>query len=342
MLTYILSAAAAGLIVSVGIVAAAKRWAERRRFLDHPNERSLHVNPMPRGGGIGIVVPVCVAMSGLALMAPETRFAACWLTGVSLLMAGVGLIDDVRGLPAVTRLTVHVLAAGALGVALGAWPTLEWPGLLHVDLGGAAVPFTVLLLAGFTNAYNFMDGVDGIAGSQGVVSGLGWTAAGYAVQDPVLAVAGAVIATSSLGFLFFNWPPASVFMGDVGSSFLGFLLAALAVYASHRSAVTALAGILFVWPFVFDTAFTLFRRAGRRENLLIAHRSHLYQRLVLTGMSHRTVTLTYATLAAIGVAVGLCLVCKLATASAVGGVVIVGLAFALWRFVITRERARGD
>jgi len=339
MLSYILWAGGAGLISSVGLVAAARYWAQRSMLLDHPNERSLHVRPTPRGGGIGIVVPICFAIGSVGVMEPATKAAATWLASVGLLIATVGLVDDVRGLPAVTRLVAHV-SAGALVVAgIGVWRTFAWPGLLFVDLGWAAVPFTVLLVVGLTNAYNFMDGVDGIAGSQGFVAGFGWIGAGYALQDPLLVVAGAVIAMASFGFLLFNWSPASVFMGDVGSSFLGFLLAALAVFAAPRSPATATAGILFLWPFVFDTAFTFLRRVGRRENVLGAHRSHLYQRLVLTGVSHRTVALLYGALATVGVAVGNAVAREAAIASRAGALLIGALAAGLWLAVIWRERA---
>jgi UDP-N-acetylmuramyl pentapeptide phosphotransferase/UDP-N-acetylglucosamine-1-phosphate transferase len=294
---------------------------------------------MPRGAGIGIVVPVCFAIGAVALRVPEATSPAMWLVGGGLLMAMVGFVDDVRSLSAAIRLVAQIFAAGLMAVGMGAWQTIVWPGFFHVDLAWAAVPFTILLVAGFTNAYNFMDGVDGIAGSQAVVAGVGWLGAGYAIQDPLLAAAGAVIAAASLGFLFFNWPPASVFMGDVGSSFLGFLLSALAVHAASRSPTTAMAGMLFVWPFVFDTTFTFFRRARRRENLLSAHRSHLYQRLVLTGMSHRAVALLYGALAVIGVAVGHAVTREAWMPSMAGALLIGVLAAALWLLVVWRERS---
>jgi UDP-N-acetylmuramyl pentapeptide phosphotransferase/UDP-N-acetylglucosamine-1-phosphate transferase len=338
MLSEILWAGGAGLTASVGLVSAAQHWAQRKTILDQPNDRSLHVRPTPRGGGIGIVVPVCFATAGVGALVPEARAAGIWLAGVGLLVAAVGLVDDVRGLPAVTRLVAHVSAAALVLLGIGTWRTFVWPGLWSFSLGWAAVPFTFLVVVGLTNAYNFMDGVDGIAGSQGVVAGFGWIGAGYAIQDPLLAVVGAVIAMASLGFLFFNWSPASVFMGDVGSSFLGFLFAALAVYVATRLPATATAGILFVWPFVFDTAFTFLRRARRRENLLCAHRSHLYQRLVLTGVSHRTVALLYGALATVGVAVGNAVVREARLASIAGAMLIGALAVGLWLAVIWRER----
>ncbi|MGI8785224.1 MAG: glycosyltransferase family 4 protein [Acidobacteriota bacterium] len=284
-------------------------------------------------------MPICFAMGVVGVLVPETKDAATWLAGVGLLIAAVGLVDDVRGLPAVTRLVAHVSAGALLVAGIGTWHTFVWPGLWCVDLGWAAVPFTILLVVGLTNAYNFMDGVDGIAGTQGVVAGLGWIGAGYALQDPLLAVAGAAIGMASLGFLLFNWSPASVFMGDVGSSFLGFLLAALAVFVAPRSPTAATAGVLFVWPFVFDTAFTFLRRASRRENLLRAHRSHLYQRLVLTGVSHRTVALLYGGLGTVGVAVGNAVAREARPASIAGAFLIGALAAGLCLGVSWRERA---
>lgn len=339
MLTYVLWAGGAGFVASVALVAAARHWAARRMVLDRPNDRSLHLRPTPRGGGIGIVLPTCVAIAGVGALVPQASPAAAWLAGIGLMVAGVGIADDVSGLTAITRLVAHIVAGVLVVAGIGTWRTVVWPGLWSLELGWTAVPLTVLLIVGLTNAYNFMDGVDGIAGSQGVVAGFGWIGAGYVIQDPLVTVAGAVIALTSLGFLLFNWSPASVFMGDVGSSFLGFLLGALAVYVAPRSPSTATEGILFVWPFVFDTAFTVLRRASRRENLLCAHRSHLYQRLVLTGMSHAKVALLYAALATVGVAVGVTVAREARFASIAGALLIGALAVGLWLTVIGRERA---
>jgi UDP-N-acetylmuramyl pentapeptide phosphotransferase/UDP-N-acetylglucosamine-1-phosphate transferase len=195
-----------------------------------------------------------------------------------------------------------------------------------------------MLVVGLTNAYNFMDGSDGMAGAQGVVAGFGWIGVAYAMGDARLGVVGSVTATASLGFLFFNWSPASVFMGDVGSAFLGFELAALSIFVAQRSPAAATAGILFVWPFLFDTSLTLVLRACRREDLLCAHRSHLYQRLVLTGLSHRQVAVIYATLSCVGVLVGNAVAREAVVASILGGIVIAALAAALWLMVIQREK----
>jgi UDP-N-acetylmuramyl pentapeptide phosphotransferase/UDP-N-acetylglucosamine-1-phosphate transferase len=238
------------------------------------------------------------------------------------------------------RLVAHVVAAALVVAGIGTWQTLSWPGLAQFDLAWAAVPFTVFVVTGFVNAFNFMDGIDGIAGSQAVIAGIGWVGVGYAIQDPLVAATGAAIAGASLGFLRFNWSPASIFMGDVGSYFLGFLLMALPVYVAQQSPAAATAGMLFVWPFIFDAAFTFVRRAVRREHLLSAHRSHLYQRLVLTGVSHRTMTLVYAGLAAIGVGVGHAVLNGFESLSMAGALLIGGLAVALWLTTVRRERSR--
>ena len=333
-------ASLASLIASVAIVAAVRAWAPRLGLLDHPNQRSLHARATPRGGGIGIAVPVCVVIGIVALTAPEAASPAMWLLAGSALMAAVGLTDDIRGLSPVVRLVAHIVAAALVVVAIGTWHTVSWPGLAEFDLAWVALPFTVFVVTGFVNAFNFMDGIDGIAGSQAVIAGIGWVGLGYSIQDPVVAVTGAAITGASLGFLRFNWSPASIFMGDVGSYFLGFLLTALPVHVAQRSPAAAMAGVLFVWPFIFDATFTFIRRAVRRERLFSAHRSHLYQRLVLTGASHRTMTLVYAGLAVIGVAVGHAVANDFQSASVAGALLVGGLAFALWLTAVRRERSQ--
>jgi len=334
--------AAGSLVLSIGLVRATRRWAPRLSVLDHPNDRSLHTHPTPRGGGLGIVIPVCLALAGSAVFMPGVRATAGSLLAGGLLVAVVGLIDDVRGLPVLTRLAVHIVAAGLVVVGVGTWRTLAWSPLISLDLAHAAVPFTIVWIVSLTNAYNFMDGIDGIAGAQGLAAGLGWTAIGVMIDEGLLAIVGAVTASASLGFLFFNWSPSSVFMGDVGSSFLGFLLAALAVSPPSSSPEISTAGLLFVWPFAFDAGFTLLRRATRRENLLRAHRTHLYQRLVLAGMSHRTVALLYAGLAGAGVASGI----AVARGSGEWSLALAALlplqGGLLWVTVLIRERARAN
>jgi UDP-N-acetylmuramyl pentapeptide phosphotransferase/UDP-N-acetylglucosamine-1-phosphate transferase len=166
-----------------------------------------------------------------------------------------------------------------------------------------AVVLGVLWIVAFVNAFNFMDGIDGIAGAQALVAGLGWTALGAALGDGAVRALGIVIAGSAAGFLLLNWSPARIFMGDGGSSFLGYLLAGVPLAAQDTLGV-AVPAFFIVWPFLFDTAVTLVRRAARGENLMQAHRNHLYQRLTQSGWTHARVASLYGGLSAWGAVVG--------------------------------------
>ncbi len=262
---------------SAVLVRLIRGWAARY-LLDHPNERSSHVTPTPRGGGIAIVA--VTLLGSLFWMTPKFAVVA----GLALVIAVVSFIDDLRHLPAKLRLLIQF--AVAVPVALLFMPPL-W------------APVVAFWIAGLTNAYNFMDGIDGIAGGQAVVAGLAWALFGMATQQTLVAAAGLLIAGSSAGFLTQNWQPARIFMGDVGSAFLGFMFASLTVMA-WPNVKLVIAGVLVVWPFVADTAFTLIRRALRRERVLEAHRSHIYQRLNQRGLSHAAVAAIYVGLAAVG------------------------------------------
>lgn len=160
--------------------------------------------------------------------------------------------------------------------------------------------FIFLWVVWLTNAYNFMDGIDGIAGLQAVVAGVGWLAAGIVLQQETIWFYGGILAFSGFGFLIQNWQPAKIFMGDVGSAFLGYTFAVLPVLAVGRSEKTF--GQLFItaaallWLFIFDTVFTFCRRALDAEKVWKPHRTHIYQRLVARGFSHRRVAAVYAAL----------------------------------------------
>lgn len=290
--------AGAALIVSAAVVAVYRNWALRNRVLDRPNARSAHRVPIPRGGGVGIVAAV---MAGSAYrLAVGGGAPAPVLEGYLLaaaIVAGVSLADDLKGLPALLRLAAHVLA-GAIFL-VGA----RLSGLLREAPAGASLLWLLLLgiwIPAWANAFNFMDGIDGIAGLQGIIVGAGWAWLGL---PGCAAGMGGMLAGGCAGFLLFNWPPARIFMGDVGSAFVGFTVSALPILAalapgSRLPLDRSLAWTLALgWPFAFDTAVTLLRRWRRGENLLQSHASHLYQGLVKSGLSHRTVALLYAGLA---------------------------------------------
>ncbi|HYK87754.1 MAG TPA: polysaccharide biosynthesis protein, partial [Acidobacteriota bacterium] len=208
--------------------------------------------------------------------------------------------------------------------------------------GWAGMPLCFLWIVGLTNAFNFMDGIDGIAGAQAIVAGAGWAALGWQSGQAVVAVLGVLVAFASLGFLSHNWPPARVFMGDVGSSFLGYTFAVLPLLQTHLSntgepgAIPAM-GVLLLWPFVFDTAFTFASRLLKKENVFHAHKTHLYQRLVQAGHSHRSVTLIYAALALVGVALGEVWAPGTAGEAPGGLVAVPFLCLGLWKYVRDEE-----
>lgn len=333
-------AVAAYLLASAG-VSAIRGYAEHRQLLDIPNERSSHTRPLPRGGGLAIVV-VTLAFALLAGLAwPEWPLAPLLLALAAwALVAAVSLVDDLRSLPISIRFGAHALAAVMVLLALGRWSLVEVPvlGRLTLGLGGALVAF--FWLTGLTNAYNFMDGIDGIAGSQAVVAGAVWAASGVLVGSAPLAMIGLALAAASIGFLRHNWPPARIFMGDVGSAFLGLCLASLAVAGAEVDPRLAFVGILAVWPFIFDASFTFIRRALKRENVFAAHRSHLYQRLVIMGDTHRRVALLYAGLAVAGDILAIAWLIGLPWASTLIVILLPFACFALWYYVTARERER--
>ena len=288
-------------LVSYGGVAGLRRWAERRQILDIPNARSSHTRPTPRGGGGAIVV---VSLLGLIIsweFTPTWPFSKllAYLSG-AILIAAISWLDDLHFLSNRIRFAAHSAGALAIILSFGYWQNVDLPIWGQLSLGWWGLPTTFLWIVGLTNAYNFMDGIDGIAGGQAVVAGMGWAVLGWMSHQPLVSALGLLLTASSLGFLGHNWSPARIFMGDVGSAFLGFSFASLAVVAAKNDPRLAFVGIMLVWPFVFDASFTFVRRLINRENVFAAHRSHLYQRLVIVGYSHRSITLLYIGLAALG------------------------------------------
>ncbi len=278
------------LIAALAGSAWALRYARREQVLDHPEERSNHAMPTPRGGGIAMVA-VMAGMLAWAAYAHDSRrlVLLAMLAGLALVGA-VGWLDDHRPIPARTRLAVHVFAAVLVAVAMIAsgWPA--WIALL----GFAAIPVLV-------NIWNFMDGIDGIAATQAMVWGFAlllWTPAALAGGI------GLALAMACLGFLPFNFPRARVFMGDVGSGALGFLIAGSGLLLVREQGSAASGSLCVVAPFLVDAGLTLAKRIWRRECWWQAHSQHAYQRLARAWGSHATVTAIYLVLAASGAVLG--------------------------------------
>ena len=335
-----------GLAVAVGVlvlsclcVAGLRRWADER-MLDIPNVRSLHTRPIPRGGGLGIVIVVLIVTWGLffsRILSTLFREIAAFSLGGGI-VALAGWLDDIHNVPTRVRLIVQAVSSIIILIAIGYFNAVPVPIIGDIRLYSIGIPFTLIWIIGLTNAYNFMDGIDGMAGGQAVVAGLGWTIMGLMGGHPFVGLMGVLLAATSMGFLLHNWPPARIFMGDVGSAFIGFILAVLPIIAGQKDPRFMIAGFLMVWPFIFDTSFTLVRRIIKKENIFEAHRSHMYQRLVIAGYSHRFVTLIYMGLALTGAILAFFWV-KDSRGSDILVILIPTLLFlALWRITIQAEK----
>jgi len=280
------NAAVAGAIVlaagfgSAILTALMRDWLRRRAILDRPGERSSHAAPVPRGAGLAVVAVLAVGWLGLAAwlkLPPETVAVAL----LALALALLSFVDDLRGLPVAARLAAHFVAAL---VALALFPRdgLVFQGLLPLPLDRAAA---ALLWVWFVNLYNFMDGIDGITGVETVCIGLGVAIVSLVSGHDFAALALVPVAVA-LGFLRFNWQPASVFLGDAGSVPLGYVMGWLLLVLA-RDGLWAPALILPLY-YLADATVTLVRRARRGEALWRAHRDHFYQRAV-RGNDHAAV-----------------------------------------------------
>jgi len=280
----------AGIAIAAGLIACLGTRVlipllRRAAVLDQPNQRSSHLRPVPRGGGIAPVAAIALAWIALVatgLVGPSVLFV---LVG-AMLLAAVSWLDDLGDLPPATRLFAQAAAViGGMVVEVPAGPIFQ--GWLPVELDVVAA---ALLWVWFVNLFNFMDGIDGLAGSEAAAIGIGlFLLAGFgARQDPAVAALAVVIALAALGFLVWNWAPARIFLGDAGSVPLGYLLGFLLIdMAAHGRWKPALILPLY---FLADATITLLRRLARGERVWEAHRQHFYQRAVQRGLGHGAVT----------------------------------------------------
>lgn len=264
------------------------------RLLDRPNTRSLHQQPTPRTGGLALLAGMAIGilLMTFATVALPVRTMGFILAGLTPLI-WVSFLDDYRGVAARWRILIHSLGAVSLLAAGLAPERLELPGLSVPLPQGIAIALTWLYVVWMTNLYNFMDGMDGFAGGMAVVGFLALAVMGWA--DAGFALFCVIIAAASAGFLAHNFPPARIFLGDTGSTTLGFLAAACSLWSDRAGLFPLWAALLVFSPFIVDATVTLVRRLLRGEKVWEAHRSHCYQRLVLLGWGHRrTVLVEYA------------------------------------------------
>jgi UDP-N-acetylmuramyl pentapeptide phosphotransferase/UDP-N-acetylglucosamine-1-phosphate transferase len=270
--------------------------ATRLRILDTPNERSSHSRPTPKSGGLAVVATFLAGMGALYALMDTVQIGEAYFLGFlcsGLVLVAVSLIDDVKALGFRSKLATQ-LACALVVLAFGiVVDRIQLPFVGVVELGALGYVVTLVWIIGLTNAFNFMDGLDGLAGGVAALVAALFGAMTLMEGSHFVYLASWVLIGSLAGFLAFNFPPARIFMGDVGSQFLGFAFAVLAVIAMRYDAghTSFLVMPLLFFHFMWDTSFTMLRRWRAGENVAQAHRSHLYQLLNRLGFSHRSVSL---------------------------------------------------
>lgn len=262
--------------LSLMLTAGLRRYAVSRSLIDIPNGRSSHTVPTPRGGGVAIVVTFLLAVLLLAVQQQMAMASVMAFVGAGGLIAVVGFMDDHGHIAARWRLLGHFIAA--------AWALYWLGGLAPLNIMGTAIALGLIgnVLAAFylvwmLNLYNFMDGIDGIASVEAICACMGacliYTMCGYSdlIGLPLL------LAAAVAGFMFWNFPPAKIFMGDAGSGFLGLVLGLLSLQAAWVSSQLFWAWLILLGVFIVDATFTLVRRLIRGDKVYEAHRSHAYQ-----------------------------------------------------------------
>jgi UDP-N-acetylmuramyl pentapeptide phosphotransferase/UDP-N-acetylglucosamine-1-phosphate transferase len=292
----------------------------RSQVLDHPNDRSSHLIPTPRGAGLAMI-PIIAAFwiaSDIGWV-ESVSYVLLWPAIAALILCALSWFDDLKGLPPLIRFCAHILVVAAL---LYAQPSdiLYAQGLLPVWADRLVAGF---IWVWFVNLFNFMDGIDGISGVETLTIGLGVAAlaAGASPLEP-LAVPALILAGAALGFLALNWHPAKIFLGDSGSVPLGLLLGWLLLQLAAAGYWAA--ALILPLYYLADATITIARRILRGEKIWQAHRQHFYQRAVAGGLSHARVSLMIA-LANLGLIALAILSVRYPMASLIGAAIVTAL-----------------
>jgi Fuc2NAc and GlcNAc transferase len=293
----------AGAAAAALAVGAVRRYALARSILDLPNERSSHHLPTPSGGGLGLIIPFLALVGGFLAVGGALTMAFVLALFAIATLAVIGWIDDRAGVSVPVRLAVHVAAA------LTILPLAMAPAAAAGAADGKVVTAATVIAAGAwvfagvsaINVVNFMDGIDGLIGSQLLLFGV--HLALLATPGTAAFGWGLLLAATCAGFLVWNWPPARIFMGDAGSGALGLAAVVGGALLVRGHGIPPLIAFLPLYALFLDAATTLVRRILRRERIWEAHRSHLYQRLANSGWGHRRVTLLFAAASSLGILV---------------------------------------
>jgi Fuc2NAc and GlcNAc transferase len=265
------------LAVSFSLTWLIKNYALKKQITDNPNERSSHTVPTPRLGGIAISLTWFLGLTAFYLLdyIPQNLFLAL-LSGI--LIAAVSMIDDILVLGFKVRLFIHFVAVIlALYFLDGLRPFISFD--IKLDIPWLVYPVVVVGMVWFINLFNFMDGLDGFASTEAISIALVL----YIFTGSSLNL---LLIASVLGFLYWNWPKAKIFMGDTGSTQLGFALIVLGIFYHNTLYFSILNWIMIAAPFWFDATYTLYKRWRNGEKISQAHRKHAYQRLTILGYSH--------------------------------------------------------
>ena len=275
-------------LAAFAATAMIRRNAQRLGIVQAPNERSSHTVPTPSGGGVGIVLGGTIATAFAAVVAPSPYGIGLV---IALVIAAIGFWDDRKPIAARFRLPAQLLLVSvAISLCIPLNALQQGTGLPLPALLVAAV--AVIVVTYWINLFNFMDGIDGIAASQAIFMCCGAALLLGSSMPPVFWVLIGV-AAATLGFLVLNWPPARIFMGDAGSTYLGFMIALLALVTIADGQISLAQWVILAAAFVTDATVTLARRLLLRERVFEAHRRHAYQKLSRRWGSHRSVTLSF-------------------------------------------------
>lgn len=283
------------MVLALGMTGLMRRYALARRIMDVPNARSSHSVPTPRGGGLAIVLSFLAALPMLTLVLDLPWGATFALLGAGTSVALVGFLDDHGHIAARWRLLLHFGAAIWALFWLGGLPPVQLFGV-SLALGWIGHVLAAFYLVWVLNLYNFMDGIDGIAGVEVITVCLGGALLYWLKGHADLAIFPLLLAAASAGFLYWNFPPAKIFMGDAGSGFLGITLGVLSLQAAVFDASWLWAWLILLGVFIVDATYTLLRRLLRGDKVYEAHRSHAYQFASRHFGRHLPVTLGVATI----------------------------------------------
>jgi len=253
----------------------------KTQLLDIPNDRSSHTQPTPRGGGLAFIVTFLLTITSTQFLNLPSSLPLLPLWLILTPLALIGFIDDRTNLPAAIRYLVQLATAA---IALWHFGPLPLPGLPQIPILIIAIPLTLIAFTALINFYNFMDGLDGLVAS---LTALQLAFLALYLHQPLWWL----LVAALLGFLYWNWSPAKIFMGDVGSTVLGACIAIALLNSPQPTQLWSALPIIF--PLIGDAIYTLIRRSLKQENIFQAHRTHLYQRLQQSGWSHSQVAIAY-------------------------------------------------